>query len=204
MRKQYVVFVICVCLLAASWRSIDRWIHRDDPTYVVRIKYDALSRKDQNAYLDTIVPETRGNAATINSLASGLATAFIQLDPFNINRGDWMSFVADVTITYDKMEYSIVEQSDEHALVKASGKLTVAPIAEYHFCMYQDVQKVNGQWNNDEYSQKRILRLQDMMQQKIQKLKELEQSSGVDSLLGSSKLAMLANPVLWNVLFDYC
>jgi putative hemolysin len=46
--------------------------------------------------------------------------------------------------------------------------------------------------------------MQPLMQQRMQELQGVAESSGVDPLFGSADVAMLLNPQLWDMMFYFC
>jgi hypothetical protein len=120
-----------------------------------------------------------------------------------MNYGGWMDQIAGMKMTYSGMQYEVVEQQGEYALIKASGQLVMGAV-NFRYCMYQDVSKISGQWYNDELSEKKIERMQPLMQQRMQELQGVAESSGVDPLFGSADVAMLLNPQLWDMMFYFC
>lgn len=204
MRIYRILFLVLVSIFLVGCGSLTTLLGFDDPTAIVRDKYDAMSRKDQNAYIATLVPESRNQIATANIVAGGLMAAFIKFDPLEMNFGGWMDQIAGMDMVYRDMQYDVVEQQDDYALVKASGTLSMGNIANFRYCTYQDVRKVNGEWFNDELSPKKEERLKPLMEKHMQRLQEISQSSGVDPLFGSADIALLLNPQLWDVLFDVC
>jgi hypothetical protein len=174
------------------------------PEHVVRAKYEALSTQDMEAYIVTVVPEQRTQITTMNVMASVMTSAFIAVDPLGMNTGGWMDAVAGASYAYQDMQYAVIEQTDDYALVKAQGTLSIGSMANFSYCMYQDVRNVAGTWYNDELAPQKQQRMQMIMQNRMQDLNELAQSTGVDPLFGSADVALLMNPQMWDMLFDLC
>lgn len=197
MRYWVYTSVICLFLVSCSGLGLS------SPTNIVRAKYDALSRNDQNAYLDTIVPDTRAQIGTLNVMANAMTAAFINLDPLDMNYGGWMDSVAGMRFEYRDMKYDIIEQTNDYALVKAYGTLQTG-VVNFKYCMYQDVRKVGGVWYNDELSDKKQQRTVTLVERQMQRLNTIANSVGVDPLFGSADLAMIMDPRVWDILFDLC
>lgn len=174
------------------------------PEQVVRAKYDALSQQDLNAYVSTVLPDQRAQIGAMNVMAGAMTSAFIAVDPLGMNMGGWMDALAGASYEYREMRYDVVEQTGDYALVKAYGTLSVGSMANFTYCMYQDVRNVGGTWYNDELSPDKQQRVQMMMQRRMQELNQVAQSSGVDPLFGSADVALLMNPQVWNMMFDLC
>lgn len=196
--------VIMVGLILTGCSGIATLLNFDDPTAVVRDKYEALSHQDQAAYLNTVVPTSRDQIALASGVAGVLTKAFIALDPLEMNYGGWMEKIAGMDMVYRDMRYEVVGRQEDYALVKAAGTLSMGNVANFRYCMYQDVRKINGQWFNDEFSEKKNARLQPLVERQMQRLQAISQSSGVDPFFGSADIALLLNPQMWDVMFDLC
>jgi len=174
------------------------------PELVVRTKYDALSQKNLDAYVSTVLPAQRTQIAAMNVMAGVLTSAFIAVDPLDMNMGGWMDSLAGASFEYQDMRYEVIEQTSNYALVKAKGTLSIGSLANFSYCMYQDVRNIDGTWYNDELAPQKQQRLQVIMESRMQELNQVAQSTGVDPLFGSADVALLMNPQVWDMLFDLC
>lgn len=198
--------LLCVtyfCVLLTSCANPFSFFERG-PEQIVRAKYDALSQQNLDAYVSTVVPEQRAQISTMNVLASAMTSAFIAVDPVGMNVGGWMDALAGASYQYRDMRFEVVEQTSDYALVKAQGTLSIGSMANFSYCMYQDVRNIAGTWYNDELAPQKQQRMQQIMQNRIQELNQLAQSTGADSLFGSTDIALLMNPKVWDMLFNLC
>ncbi len=175
---QKLVLILIVIVVVAGVALVA--VPRNPAEKVVEDMYNALTRGDMNAYMDTILPENR----RMPNPWGALGAMSVSAGPVGFDIGKL------IQMAIRDLRVSTVRASGDYALVKAEGYLRLPALSiEVHFCDEHDVRRRDGHWYVDVFASERQARLQEYQRQLLADLQTMPSSSSGDpfsDLLGHS------------------
>ena len=183
MRKVKFFSLFFVLLLIATLTSC---VNPKSPERVVILMYKSISENDENAYIETMLPENRflPNIFGLMSAVS-LISDIVEVDISRFTK-----------ISIKNLQVKVIKKYKNYALVQAEGKIRYPLLAlELQFCDQHDVRYLeeDGNWYVDMYAPERIARLEKILAIKQQELQAMVNNPSFDAGFWGSYIASLKN-----------
>ena len=181
----FLFLVVAFLVIGCSGQPLIPGRHPAEET--VETMYATLSAGDNEAYIDTILPENRRRPNPLG-LLEGLS---LVAGPAMLDIGPLVDF------TFTDVQATLVREEDGYALVQAEGYVRFPALTwELPFCDQHDVRQQGGAWYVDVYAPERLARLERIGQFRLELLdnpdlwSDLGSGDGLAGLLNGLDLAM--------------
>jgi hypothetical protein len=178
-----------------------------NPADVAKLHYDALNSQDQAAVISTYLPDQQ---SSMSSFGAGTNIAIQVLTVSNIFGAETEQLVNSIKnspFTYSNLEYKIVTQKANEALVQIKGNIKINVYdTTVPYCDYLDLQYVEEEkkWYIDGLTDAKKIRFETMIQKKTAKFAELALTIGLSILGGSSLSDPQTVKMILPYFFDQC
>lgn len=180
---------------------------KPNPAETAKTYYTALNAQDPTAVSKLYLPDQQSAMSSYGAAANLTTQGLLLANVFGVETEQLISSVKNSPFTYTNLEYTVVDQKDDRAVVAIKGNVTVNIYdTTVPYCDYLDLQydEKTGTWYIDGLASAKKIRFESMLQKNTAKLAELALTVGISTLGGGKLTDPSTVKMILPYLFDQC